>query len=91
MDKAKYLILGIARKIGNFIGVDTDKVLHFVCSLVVVLVIGLPTNVWIGVTAGLFIGIGKEIGDEMSPSNRWSWGDILANCLGIIAGWLILL
>lgn len=90
MEKVKKFVLSALKTTGSLLGVGYDKVLHFVCSLGVVLLIGVLTSPEIGVTAGLFIGIGKEIGDEMCPDNRWSWGDIVADCLGVVVGMLIL-
>ena len=36
----------------------------------------------ISFSAGMFVGILKEIGDSMEPNNRFCWGDMQANALG---------
>lgn len=44
-----------------------------------------------GVMFGLGLGLGKEIGDTISPGNKWDWTDILADILGLAAGTIIVL
>jgi len=36
----------------------------------------------ISFSAGMFVGVLKEIGDSMEPNNRFCWGDMQANALG---------
>lgn len=35
-------------------------------------------------------GIGKEISDAFHPGHDASWGDLLADALGVVAGGIIL-
>ena len=44
-----------------------------------------------GVLFGLGLGLGKEIGDMLSPGNKWDWTDILADILGLAAGTIVIL
>ena len=39
----------------------------------------------ISFSAGMFVGILKEIGDGMKPNNRFCWNDMQANALGGVA------
>ena len=36
----------------------------------------------ISFSAGMFVGVLKEIGDSMEPNNRFCWKDMQANALG---------
>lgn len=61
--------------------IPADKAFHFIACFI-------PAffgnyNLAIG------IAVGKEVGDMFSQGNRWSWGDILADGLGIVAGLII--
>ena len=39
----------------------------------------------ISFSAGMFVGILKEIGDGMEPNNRFCWNDMQSNALGGVA------
>ncbi|ADY14151.1 hypothetical protein SpiBuddy_2333 [Sphaerochaeta globosa str. Buddy] len=39
-----------------------------------------------GVLSGIFLRIGKKYGNHKAPGNIWSWGDLLADALGVVAG-----
>lgn len=78
--------------------IPKDKMLHFgVCALLSVglmmlfRVIGSPMVVsalaaWL---TAMGAGLGKEWGDRCDEHNEWSWGDVLADALGAVAGSLI--
>lgn len=70
-----------------------DKVMHFSASAAAALMAGMATSflgllpaVLCGSLFSLGLGLGKEYGDSRAPGNVWSWGDILADLLGVIAG-----
>lgn len=63
-----------------------DKALHFRLCGFATLVTGLPAGIVAGILFGAGLGIGKEYGDSKAPGNKWSWGDIGADALGIAAG-----
>jgi len=70
-----------------------DKVLHFFACLLGTIVAAIATfwmGMWHSITAGalfaLGLALGKEYGDSKAPGNKWSWGDILADLIGIAAG-----
>jgi hypothetical protein len=94
----------IANFISGLIGIRGDYILHFgVCSLsasIIGIASFLVVNHFLGHTpaliASLFgavfalgLGMGKEMGDKNNPNSGWSWGDLLADGLGIILGLLI--
>ena len=79
--------------------IGVDKLLHFLCCLAIVLgVCGMVsitsdfnTALIAGVWAATGAAAGKEYGDSQAKNNYWSWGDILADVLGIITGVGVLL
>jgi len=66
-----------------------DKIYHFSICFIVALIIGVLFHPITGALSATFLGIGKEYGDHTSPVNTWSWGDILADAMGMIAGVII--
>lgn len=42
-----------------------------------------------GALSGIFLGIGKAYGDHKASGNIWSWGDMAADALGVVAGALL--
>lgn len=62
-----------------------DKIKHSVYSGLATLLVGLINPIY-GVFFGAGLGIGKEFGDNKALGNRWSWGDILADMLGVALG-----
>lgn len=72
------------KKWNNFIEkIGTDKILHFSISLNLVFigaVFDFP-GILISSILTLILGIGKEFLDDI-----FSWGDIIADCLGISLG-----
>lgn len=58
--------------------IPSDKAFHFIACFVPALFGNY--NLAIG------FAVGKEVGDMFAQGNRWSWGDILADGLGIVAG-----
>lgn len=98
-------LLKIATWLSKLTGVRGDYILHFgVCSLstsIIGIASFLVVNHFLGYTpaliAGLFgavfalgLGIGKESGDKNNPNSGWSWGDLVADGLGIAVGILVI-
>ena len=69
--------------------IGKDKLYHFCICAAVALVIGLLHDPSAGALSGIFLGIGKEYGDHKAPGNTWSWGDLVADALGMVAGRLL--
>ena len=65
--------------------VPSDKLLHFVCSAVIMIILMPVLGKCMATIATIGICIGKEIYDchKKHPSG-WSWGDLLADLLGIL-------
>ena len=64
-----------------------DKMLHFSVSYFitsVALIFGFP----IGIGVGFLAGVLKETSDALF-FNGWSWGDMIANILGIAAAVIV--
>lgn len=70
--------------------IETDKKQHFIMCGFAALLIGLINPIY-GVCFGAGIGIGKEYGDSKAVGNTWSWSDLAADFLGVLAGVLIAL
>ena len=54
-----------------------DKLYHFsICFIVSIF------NPWLAVG----LALGKKYGDSKAQGNKWSWGDVVADGLGIVVG-----
>lgn len=74
--------------LSNKIGVQSDKILHFLVCFVVAFVLSFVNPIF-GAVVALIIGLYKEFIDSHKVGNTWSWGDLLADVLGIISGILM--
>ena len=97
-------LLKIAAWLSSKIGIRGDYILHFgVCSLstsIIGILSFLVVNHFLGYVTGIVasllgavfalgLSIGKEAGDKNNPGSGWSWGDLVADGLGIVLGILI--
>lgn len=71
--------------------IGKDKFLHFGVNVALALF-----GIWyysLGIGLSIGASIGKEYGDSKASGNCWSWGDILADMLGmgvgILLSWII--
>jgi hypothetical protein len=78
----------ISQKLDNIFGLD--KILHFSISLNLMLLISLASHELYGVLATLLLDILKEMIDSLDENNKFSYGDMTANILGILFGILFL-
>ena len=80
----KRFLTELLNKVGKAIHIPADKIAHFGVNFILALT-GF-FRIWLAV--GLCIGasIGKEYGDSKATGNKWSWGDILADMLGMGCG-----
>lgn len=74
--------------LSNKIGVQSDKVLHFLVCFMITFLLSFINPIF-GAFVALIIGLYKEFTDSHKVGNFWSWGDIIADCLGIIGGILL--
>ena len=78
--------------LSNKLGVQSDKVLHFLVSFVIAFPL-MAVNIYLAIGVTLAIGLYKEFTDSHKEGNYWSWGDLLADCLGTLIAiilWLVL-
>ncbi len=68
------------------ITIGKDKLYHFMVCLAATILVGIPLGFLSGIWFGLGLGLGKEYGDKSAAGNYWSWGDLLADLLGVVAG-----
>lgn len=63
--------------------VSKDKILHFsVCCF-------FSLFGFYGVAFSAGLALGKEYGDSKATGNKWSWGDILADIIGMAVGFCL--
>ena len=79
--------------------IRTDHIFHFVASALGMLfgyyimhLLSCPFWPCIagGILFGLGLGLGKEIGDMLSPGNKFDLSDLLADLLGLAVGALFI-
>lgn len=78
--------------------IETDKVLHAVCSACLTLAFALAllhvSDFYITFAAclTLVVGISKEVWDACHDGHAAEWADLAADCVGTLAGvlWLVL-
>ena len=76
------IIKDIAFFIGKIFGVRADYVLHFgVCFLS-------SLTSYEGAWAAFGASIAAEYKDSVTPGNKWSWGDLSADGVGIATGFV---
>lgn len=73
-------------------GLQTDKVLYFVVSMLLVQMIFLLTySVWLATLAVLVVGIFKEVViDKIASKEKVDADDLLADIFGVCAGLIML-
>lgn len=62
--------------------IEIDKFLHFSVCFILSFIFGTY-----GVAIAILASLIKEYKDMLTPGNSWSWGDIIADGLGIIIGY----
>lgn len=68
---------------------EPDKLQHIIISLALVQGMLPWTTIWLSVLVTFLIGMAKETWDALYGAG-FSWGDIVANCLGIGLGVILL-
>ena len=71
--------------LSNKIGVQSDKVLHFLVCFVITFITSFVNPIMAGVFC-LILGLYKEFMDMHEKENYWSWQDIIADIAGICFG-----
>lgn len=62
--------------------IQPDKLYHFIICFTLSFLFGTH-----GVAASFSASITKEFSDSLNPNIHWSWGDIIADFLGIVIGY----
>lgn len=70
--------------------IGVDKFYHFIVCFIATLVVGVLSTMW-GVCFALGLGIGKEVGDYFNKNSGWSWGDLIADLIGIATAVIMLI
>ena len=88
----------LVKKILAFFHIPEDKFLHTIVCAGATFLVALGTffmGKWNSIICGglfaLGLGLGKEYGDSKATGNTWSWEDIVADCIGIVIGGLLVL
>jgi len=68
---------------------NIDKLEHFIVWFGIALFFSHYLGILVGASLSLFLGIVKEIYDELFESH-FSWGDLLADVLGILVAILLI-
>ena len=74
--------------LSKLLGVQSDKVLHFLVCFVIAFLLSFVNPIF-GAGLALVLSAYKEFTDMHKIGNFWSWGDLLADVLGIISGILM--
>ena len=85
----KTTILRWVVKVATYLGLPSDKLLHFSCAMMCMLSVSLISNECIGLIATLSVSLGKELYDRYSGKGHAEWGDLIADLLGLVAGWMV--
>ena len=84
--KLKIKILRWVVKSATYLGVPSDKVLHFLCSAIIMTMCSIFLNPMLSCFITLAIGLLKELYDCHKPNpTGWDWHDLLADLLGMVA------
>ena len=78
----------IIQWLSNKLGVQSDKILHFLVCFLTTFVLSFINPIF-GAFVALMFGLYKEFTDSHKVGNYWSWGDILADIIGMIGGLLL--
>ena len=79
LDKINEILFKINNYLPKFMKVD--KILHFGICFILSFLFGTH-----GVALAFSAGVTKEYCDYLNPNSKWSWGDIVADIIGIIIG-----
>ena len=80
----------IIQWLSNKLGVQSDKILHFLVCFVITFALSW-VNVIITVIFALILSFYKEFMDMNEKGNYWSWQDIIADIVGICFGIILYL
>ena len=89
----------LSKLFNAIIGVSKDKLLHFICSLLITqIVIAVVSTIFnpsygvaiIGLIVGVVAGIIKEIYDNNHEGHSIQFNDFVANFIGALSGFVLM-
>jgi len=64
---------------------EQDKLYHFIGGAITTLVVGALSFIWLGLLAGIFVAVGKEVYDYFHPEGHTVDGmDFIATMVGVL-------
>ena len=83
------LINGTINFMVNKLGMN-DKEIHALANLILFLILSGLRNTEIAFYSCFWLSVGKEVGDYFNPNSSGYAGDFIADMVGIVAGYLII-
>ena len=81
----KTMILRWVVSVATYLGVPSDKLLHFLCSALIMAMCSTFLNPMLSCFITIAIGLLKELYDCHKPNpTGWEWHDLLADLLGMV-------
>ena len=81
----KTMILRWVVRVATYLGVPSDKLLHFLCSALIMAMCSTFLNPMLSCFITIAIGLLKELYDCHKPNpTGWEWHDLLADILGMV-------
>ena len=81
----KTMILRWVVRVATYLGVPSDKLLHFLCSALIMAMCSTFLNPMLSCFITIAIGLLKELYDCHKPNpTGWEWHDLLADLLGMV-------
>ena len=72
-------------KLSSTLHLPSDKVLHFLCSALIMAVCSIFLNLTLSCFITIAVGLLKELYDCHKPNpTGWDWRDLLADLLGMV-------
>ena len=85
LSRVKQVVLRWVVQVATFLHLPSDKVLHFLCSAIIMGICSVFFNPMLSCFITLAIGLLKELYDCRKPNpSGWDWHDLLADLLGIV-------
>ena len=85
----KTMILRWVVRVATYLGVPSDKLLHFICSALIMAMCSIFLNPMLSSFITIAIGLLKELYDKLSGRGCAELVDLWADIIGIAIGWLI--
>lgn len=89
MNNLKETILRWVVQVATFLGVPSDKLLHFLCAMLCMVSVSIIFNEGIGLITTVAVSLGKELYDKYSGKGCAELEDLLADFLGLLVGYIL--